>query len=263
MNTVTCVYFCVCVPQLCDRLRAGSRGEDVMTHVSVRSVNLLCRRHWTQHVWEHNTRVGTCFDGRAVQKILLMHQPAAPIPARQILSSQSSALPQSIGEVLICCALVCLCRVHCLPVLWFRPSLKLLWTAQHGGTAKSSPLAEREEGPSAPGSALYTLPLMCHSPRHCKSMALHYYRNNMDQHLACTYCWFMDVCRDFQAEWSSTRLYINIRTDHEEAVKIDCRCCCMQNMNVPTTKDDMWRSIWVFVQDTHTIITRIVWINDF
>lgn len=151
MNTVTCVYFCACVPQLYDHLRAGSRGEDVMTHVSVRSVSLLCRRHWTQHVWEHNTRVGTCFDGRAVQKILLMHQPAASIPARQILSSQSSALPQSIGEVLICCALVCLCRVHCLPVLWFRPSLKLLWATQHGGAAKSSPLAEKRRRPLSTG----------------------------------------------------------------------------------------------------------------
>ena len=187
-----------------------------------------------------------------------MHQPTTSIPARQILPGQASALLQSIGEVLFCCALVCLCRIHCLPVLWFRPSLKLLWTAQHGGAAKSSPLAEREEGPSAPGSALYTPPSMCHSPRHCKSIALHYYRNNMDQHLACTYCWFMGVCRDLQAEWSSARLYVNIRADHEEAVKIDCRCCYMQNNNVPTTKDDMWRSIWISVQDTQSIITRTV-----
>ncbi len=61
-----------------------------------------------------------------------------------INSNQSSTLPQSIQEVLICCSLVCLCCVHHFAVLWFSPSLRLLWKTQHEARLKAPPSWKRE-----------------------------------------------------------------------------------------------------------------------
>lgn len=67
------------------------------------------------------------------------------ISTHHTLSGQSSILAQSIQEVLVCCPLVCLCHVRCLPVLQFRLSLTLLWRTQHEAQLKAPHQAGREK----------------------------------------------------------------------------------------------------------------------
>lgn len=66
------------------------------------------------------------------------------IPRWTFKSSQSSTLPKSIEEVLMCSALMCLRCICCFPVLWIRPSLKPLWKHTACGAAKSHPVEERK-----------------------------------------------------------------------------------------------------------------------
>ena len=130
---------------------------------------------------------------RVPRRIPLMHQHTQSIPSIPFCAVNPvhyhDQLKRSSYAVLWCVfAVFTVCQIYDSGLVW-----SSFWKNAAWGAAKSYPAVERE-GLSAAGSALHTLLSIWHfTPRHCKSIALHYCRKQHGATLFCFCIWYIYV----------------------------------------------------------------------